>query len=45
MEIFVVLKYINFVRCCYHNSFKLAEGQTDAFIVDIVDAVGTTNLG
>jgi len=34
-----------FVRCCYHNLFKLAEGQTDAFIVDIVDAVGTANLG
>ena len=42
MEIFVVWKYICIVVIII--AFKMAEGQTGAFNVDIVDAVGTANL-
>ena len=42
MEILVVWKYIWIDVIVI--AFKMAEGQTGAFDVDIVDAVGTTNL-
>ena len=42
VEIFVVWKYICIVVIVI--AFKMAEGQTGEFNVEIVDAVGTTNL-
>ena len=42
MEIFVVWKYVCIVVIVI--AFKMVEDQTGAFNVDIVDAVGTTNL-
>ena len=42
VEILVVWRYICIVVIVI--VFKMAEGQTGAFDVDIVDAAGTTNL-
>ena len=42
MEIFVVWKFFCLVVIII--AFKMAEGQTGAFYVEIVDALGTTNL-
>ena len=42
MEILVVWEYTCIVVIVI--AFKMAEGQTDAFSVEIVDAVGTMNL-
>ena len=42
MEILVVWEYTCIVVIVI--AFKMAEGQTGGFNVEIVDAVGTTNL-
>ena len=42
MEIFFVWKYIRIV--VFVIAFKMAEGETGAFNVDIADTVGTVDL-